>query len=333
MPGVLKLHVLGALGALLMAVGEVGAAPHPTVLSTDIGGDIDDTWALAHLLRSPELDLDLVLTETGESRYRAMVAAKFLEVAQRTDVTVALGVDFGVMSDADRHQGPWVQGYDLDAYPGQVAEDGVQAFIDYVRAAEGTVTVIAIGPAPSVAAAVQRAPDIARKCRLLGMHGSFDIGYGGKPHPDAEYNVKADVAAFRALMAAPWQSIALTPLDTCGLVALDGENYHRVWRATDDPLARAVIENYCLWAPRQTWLNCDFFAVRSTTLFDNVAIYMAYADAFLEYEEIAFEVTDEGFTVRDPDGPYRAQVAVRWRDLPGFYRHLTQRLVEDSTAR
>ena len=317
---------LCALGGALVFCSALFAGT-TTVLSSDIGGDIDDTWAFAHLLRSPELDLRMVLTETGESRYRGAVTAKFLEVAGRTDVTVALGLDFGVMGDEHRHQGPWIKGYDLNAYPGVVADDGVQAFIDLVKAAEGEVVVIAIGPAPSLAEAVRREPDIARKCRLYGMHGSFDVGYGGSSKPDAEYNVKADVPGFRALLAAPWASISLTPLDTCGVVILDGENYQRVWRAMDDPIARAVIENYCIWAPRVPWMTCDFFTTKSSTLFDNVAVYMAYAADCLEYETIRFDVNDEGFTVRDEDGPYTAQVAIRWRDLPGFYDHLTERLV------
>ncbi len=33
----------------------------PVILDTDIGGDIDDTWALGLLLKSPELDLKLVV--------------------------------------------------------------------------------------------------------------------------------------------------------------------------------------------------------------------------------------------------------------------------------
>ena len=32
-------------------------ASKPVVFATDIGGDVDDTWALAHILRSKELDL------------------------------------------------------------------------------------------------------------------------------------------------------------------------------------------------------------------------------------------------------------------------------------
>jgi inosine-uridine nucleoside N-ribohydrolase len=89
------------------------AAPHtrtPVVFATDIGGDIDDTWALAMLLRSPELDLKMVLTETGEARYRAIVAAKFLEASGRTDVAVALGRTFGTMEEKDRVVSPWVRG-------------------------------------------------------------------------------------------------------------------------------------------------------------------------------------------------------------------------------
>ena len=34
----------------------------PVILDTDIGDDIDDTWALALLLRCPELDPRLVVT-------------------------------------------------------------------------------------------------------------------------------------------------------------------------------------------------------------------------------------------------------------------------------
>ena len=47
----------------------------PVILDTDIGNDIDDTWALGQLLNSPELDLKLVLTSTGDTEYRARVAA------------------------------------------------------------------------------------------------------------------------------------------------------------------------------------------------------------------------------------------------------------------
>ena len=81
----------------------------PVILDTDIGCDIDDTWALAMLLRSPELDLKLVVTDTGNTAYRARVAAKLLEIGGRTDVPVGVGIHL-----ADE---TWVAGYELRIIP------------------------------------------------------------------------------------------------------------------------------------------------------------------------------------------------------------------------
>jgi inosine-uridine nucleoside N-ribohydrolase len=51
----------------------------PVILDTDIGGDIDDTWALAMLLRCPELDVRPVVSATGNTEYRAAIIARLLE--------------------------------------------------------------------------------------------------------------------------------------------------------------------------------------------------------------------------------------------------------------
>jgi inosine-uridine nucleoside N-ribohydrolase len=301
--------------------------PIPVVLATDIGSDIDDTWALAHLLRSPELDLRMVLTETGDARYRAAVTAKLLESAERTDIPIALGRDFGPMEDKDRHQAPWIRGYDLGKYPGQIHLDGIAAFVDLVMREPEGIIVIAIGPVPSLAAALEREPRLASRCRLIGMFGSFDVGYDGAPSPSAEYNVAQFPAALRTVLAAPWRDVLLTPLDTCGLVALRGDAYRQIWSATGDPLLRAVIENYCIFAPRVPWMVCDFFTTRSTVLFDCVAIYLAYAEDLTDVLSVRFRISEEGFTVRDTTGPHTARVALRWKDLPAFESHLTQRLL------
>ncbi|MEZ6080360.1 MAG: hypothetical protein R3C56_33220 [Pirellulaceae bacterium] len=39
------------------------------IFDTDIGDDIDDTWALAMLLRCPELDVKLVLGDHNKPQY------------------------------------------------------------------------------------------------------------------------------------------------------------------------------------------------------------------------------------------------------------------------
>lgn len=299
----------------------------PVILDTDIGTDIDDTWALAQLLRCPELDPRLILTATGDAVYRATITARFLEVAGRTDIPIGPGVDSHPMADG-RNQEPWIRGYDLAAYGGEIVEDGVGRLIRIIEESDEPVTIIAIAPAGNLAAALTRAPHIAARCRLVGMFGSFDVGYSGGLPASNETNVRMNPAALRTVLAADWQDVLLTPLDTCNAAVLAGEDYHRIWSATSDPVLRAVIENYCLFAPLVGWMHCDYFATRSTILFDCVAVYLAYAEALVETETIRFAITDDGYTIRDDaSGLYRARVALRWSSLAGFLTHLRERLM------
>ena len=53
-----------------LPASRAGAAPVPVILDTDIGDDIDDTWALAMLLGMPQLDLKLIVTDYGNTPER-----------------------------------------------------------------------------------------------------------------------------------------------------------------------------------------------------------------------------------------------------------------------
>jgi inosine-uridine nucleoside N-ribohydrolase len=319
----LAVLVPGCRGAA-PAPDEPEALPIPVVLDTDIGSDIDDTWALAHLLKSPELDLRMVLCGTGDPEYRCRVAARFLEVAGRADVPVALGPGG---APANEFQRPWIEGYDLVDYPGAVHRDGVDAFIRLVRRSEVPITLIAIGPVTDIAEALRRDPTIAGRIHYIGMAGSIDRGYGEGSEPVAEANVRGDVEAFRRVLRADWLSMRLTPLDTADRVALSGENYPRI-RSSTAPMLAALMENYRVWADLVTWMDVDFFEERSSTLFDVVAVYMAYGDDDLEYDTLPIRITDDGFTVRDPEAGVPVAIAMRWSDLEGFHEHLTARLLD-----
>ncbi|HEC38499.1 MAG TPA: nucleoside hydrolase, partial [bacterium] len=56
----------------------------PVILDTDIGMDIDDTWALGLILKCPELDVKLITTSSDNTTIKAKLVAKFLEIAERT---------------------------------------------------------------------------------------------------------------------------------------------------------------------------------------------------------------------------------------------------------
>jgi inosine-uridine nucleoside N-ribohydrolase len=153
------------------------------------------------------------------------------------------------------------------------------------------------------------------------MHGSVRLGYGGSQKVSAEYNVRADADACQQVLSAEWP-ITITPLDTCGIVQLDGAPYRQVFRSTD-PVAKAIVENYRIWQSRRD--NPDAWKTRSSTLFDTVAVYLGYADSLLTLERLGIRVTNDGFTRIDPVAK-RMSVATAWKDLPAFRQLLADRL-------
>jgi inosine-uridine nucleoside N-ribohydrolase len=304
-------------------MGQRSRKKVPVVLDTDIGSDIDDTWALAMLLKSPELDVRLVVSDTGNTTYRAKIAAKMLEAAGRTDVPVGVGVH---QSDKTGPQQEWVETYQLSDYDGTVHQDGVKAIIDTIMNSPEPVTLVCIGPVPNVAAALEREPEIARNARFVGMHGCLrksPWGYDGKKGGVlAEYNVYADPKALQKVFEAPWP-VTITPLDTCGFVVLKGEKYRAV-RECDDSIVKALMENYMVWLKsRENWQQQ--FETQSTILFDTVAVYLAFSEELLVMQKLGVRVTDDGYTLID-NGAKAVNCAVEWKNLSAFEDLLVKRL-------
>src|SRR5437016_4912056 len=61
------------------------------ILDTDIGSDIDDAFALALILASPELELRGVTTVGADTRTRALLLCRFLTMTGRRHTPVAAG--------------------------------------------------------------------------------------------------------------------------------------------------------------------------------------------------------------------------------------------------
>lgn len=314
-----------ALTAFASPVRAAEAARRiPAILSTDIGDDIDDTWALGFLLKSPEIDLKLAVGDYGRPEYRAKLLAKFLQRTGRSDVPVGLGVEV-TKPGGEPRQSEWVKDYDLASYPGKVHRDGVQAMIDLIMKSPEPITVIAIGPAPNIAAGLEREPRIADKARFVGMHGSVRVGYGGGKTPAAEWNVKCDPKSLQKAFTAPWE-VTITPLDTCGIINLTGDKY-RKFRNSKDPVAVAILDNYRLWLahPNNGKGDTKPAETRSSTLFDTVAVYLAFDQSLCTMETLGIRVTDDGFTKIDPAAK-KVSVASSWKNLGAFEDLLVERV-------
>ncbi len=299
--------------------GKAKTSGVPVILDTDIGTDIDDTWALALILSLPELDLKLVVTDHGDTVTRARIVAKLLQASGRTDIPVGIGLRGKPVPVLQKD---WVGDYDLADYPGVVYQDGVSALIDLIMKSPEKVILIVIGPTPNIGEALKRQPAIAGKARVYAMSGSVDIGYDGSPKPSAEYNVKEDPAATRAMYEAGWE-VTIAPLDTAGTIRLQGGLYQQVL-ACRKPVIRALIENYRAWAKNVNWTRADPDR-QSSTLFDPLAVALVGWPGFCVVEPVPLEVTDDGFTRRRP-GAKQIRAALRWKDRDGFEDWLATRL-------
>src|SRR5580698_3023424 len=71
-----------------------GLSDHPqlAILDTDIGDDIDDAFALALALQSPELKILGITTAFGDTELRARLVDRYLHAIGRDQIAVAAGV-------------------------------------------------------------------------------------------------------------------------------------------------------------------------------------------------------------------------------------------------
>lgn len=297
--------------------------PIPVILDTDIGSDIDDTWALVMLLKSPELDLKLITTEESDNVYKAKLCAKMCEIAGRTDIPVGIG-SVGNMQDSNIKE--WVEDYDLSTYP-NVIEDGVQTMIDTIMASDEKIIILAIGPCKTLADAVTRCPEITKKSRIIGLHGNIYNGalrgLNWYPPLGRESNIWSDLESYRiAFEQSDWE-IEMLPLDVSGCLFLEPDLYEKVAEKRDeDPLIGALMENCEIWYKN---MNFNFWG-RSSCLFDIVGIYAAFTHDNLEFEELPVYASDGCITLIDPMRGKNMKVALRWKDINKFYKFFVARL-------
>jgi inosine-uridine nucleoside N-ribohydrolase len=293
------LLLAGLIVALLPAVGrgdDPAREKAPILLDTDIGGDVDDALALALALGSPELDLVGVTTVGEGAEDRAWMVCRFLTAVGKRDVPVAWGRDKQPASSIEgqiqyrRH--PAVI-FNRTAKP--VKESAVDLLYAKLKDRPGQITLVAIGPLTNVARLLADHADCKPWVkRIVLMGGSVRVGYEGKSAPEAEWNVKSDVAAARAVFASG-VPLVVAPLDATVSLRLE-EPLRRKLFAACTPLTFQVQALYQLWDKP------------TPTLFDPAAVALAFTEKFCTMEDLRLEVDDQGFT-RVVKGKPNARVA------------------------
>ncbi len=270
---------------------------YQVILDTDVGGDIDDIWAIGVLLSMEQIDVKLISVTSGDTEYRARVLAKLLETIGHDDIPIAVGHTWGKSGDA-YPPGTWAD-YVLSGYKGKVYENAPQVLVDTILNSEEETIVIAIGPATNLSAAVQLNPAITTKSKIIGMFGSIRKGYNGPPSPEA--NVFVDLPSFKTLLFSGWK-LDLVPLDSCGFIRLTNEDYQKVYRA-NNVFTKTLITIYEIWDKIWPWGHVkDVVDTQSSILFDIIPIYYLTNPEWFVTETVTILVDDEGLTYEEETG-------------------------------
>jgi inosine-uridine nucleoside N-ribohydrolase len=288
--------MLASLGVSPSPAAAVEGERVPILLDTDIGGDVDDAFALALALASPEIDLVGVTTVGQGAEDRAWMVCRFLTAVGRKDVPVAWGRDpqpeGGIEGQIQYRRHPAVI-FNRTAKP--IKQSAIEFLYAKLKAQPGKLTVVAVGPLTNVARLLTEHPDCKPWIkRLVLMGGSVRVGYDGKAGPEAEWNIKSDVKAARTVFTSG-VPLTVAPLDSTGMLKLEEPQRRKLFAACT-PMTFQLQALYQLWDKP------------TPVLFDPVAVALCFTDKFCTMENLHLEVDDKGFT-RVGKGKANARVA------------------------
>ncbi len=276
------------------AFGLFAAEKQKIIFDCDLAGDVDDAYALALILASPEFEVLGVVLDHGNTPKRAKVACRFLWECGLEHIPVVVGRHTPGVVGVDKE----LAGYSNQFYWGEgfekvkpIKQSAADFIIENLRKYPKQVILFTVGPVPNMQDVIRKDPEALKLAKkVVSMFGSFYMGYGGSPIPDAEWNVRADVEAAK-LFVNSGADLLFAGLDVTTLVKLNEENRMRLLYRRS-PLTDALSSLYTLW-------RFESYAQPDPTLFDVVAVGMVLWPDLFTTRKAHVRVIDGGYTVID----------------------------------
>ncbi len=269
--------------------------PEKIIIDSDIGDDVDDAFALALAVRSPELDILGITTTFGDTETRARIVDRFLGEIGRAEIPVMAGRPTPPKSPMTQRHYAGAGGLGKTSH-----SDAVDFLLDQIRKHPGEITLIAIGPLMNVGAAIDKDPATFRKLkRVVLMGGSIrrgygDLGYTPPVPPMPEWNILNDIPSAQKLFASG-VPLFVMPLDSTQLKMDEVKRAFLFSQGT--PVTDALTVLYHLWGQE------------TPTLFDPMTIAFVLHPELCPVQKLHIRVDEKGFTREEPGVP-NAQVCL-----------------------
>jgi len=309
----LALILFIAAGFLIRPAQGRSATPQTSlvILDTDIGDDIDDAYALALLLKSPEVKIVGITTAFGNTQLRARLVSRLLQETGHQSIPVFAGPHAEPKSNFT--QAAWA-----NAFPDRPYPDAVNFILETIKNHPGKITLISIGPMTNIGAAIAKDPETFRKLkRVVLMGGSIRRGYddpnGG--HPSPEWNIISDIPAAQALFSSD-VPLYIMPLDSTQ-IDLDAARQQRIY-AHNSALTIALHQLTQQWSAASKQNN--------PTLYDAVAAAYTLNPGLCPTTPMRIIVDDKGMT-KEISGKPNANVCLHSSET-SFYDFYLPRILQ-----
>ena len=267
------------------------AQKQKVIFDCDLGGDIDDAFAVALLLTSQEeFEILGLCMDHGNTPGRGQVAVKMLYETGLDQIPVYLGRHTPtVVGEQTALEGPsnqflWAEGFDQLKPQTKPAADFI---IESLNKYPGEIILFTVGPVDNIADVIDKDPESLKKAKkVVSMFGSIAVGYGGGAI-SAEWNVRGSIEAGKKLMNSGAE-IVLAPLDITDHVIMDNMRLTAIFNR-QTPLTDALGALYALWYRHADWAT-------QAKMFDGVAVGMVLWPELFKTREAHVYVDDEGYT-------------------------------------
>lgn len=279
----------------------------PLLIDTDCG--VDDALAIVLAMRSPEGDVQSIVTVAGNVEV-TQCTRNVLKVLSVLGPSIYPRVSQGAARPLKR---TLVTAKEVHGQDGlgdavrmpsvhrrlDVPRNGARAIVDFCREWKSEGTIIALGPLTNIARAWRLDPTTLRRIgRIISMGGAFRIP--GNTGPVAEFNYFVDPEAAKTVIASGLP-LEIIPLDITHQVTLLRREVELRLKERPGRISRfvsAVTRSYMAYHERTEGFNGGY-------LHDPVAVAAACDPTLFEFAESSVGIETEGkigrgMTVRFP---------------------------------